>query len=269
VATLVLACYLETFLTPGILFGTSDKPGDPGGRYILNFGDQPDSLLENDTDTAGAAWLSTASVLKFRGMEGDDSTQGSDTSSPNALSPSTTLALQLRVPDHIVLAKNRSTKLETYCLAGALECNPAKHMVLSRDTLLDLIGGAVDGTQPVLARAWSAAIVATGIEHAGGVATLPGVEPPRALSHVHLLTNDELLGADVTDFLQGRGLRVTSSPDRSLTSLMQDYRAAIDAAMFWGTRGSTISANVVHARLSAGRPARTTVYWEDLVTKRG
>ena len=283
-APLVLACYLETFLTPAILFGARDKAGGAGGDYALEHGDRLGALPEQDADAAGAAWINAAAVLKFRGTRETDGPPRGGPPPPGPSPPSTTLALQLRVPDYVVIAqkKNRSSRPETYCLGGALECNPARHLVLPRDALFDLIAGAINGTQPFLAQALAAASPARpGPQHDGGggggggaaAATAShaggGGEPPRALSHVHLLTNDDVLGADISEFLQGRGLRVTSSPDRSLPSLMQDYKVAVDAAVFWGTRGSTISANIVHARHAAGRPARTTVLWEDVVMARG
>jgi len=271
---LVMTCYLEGFLNPAILFEATDKPGGGDGgeveHALRNVG--AGSLPEDDMDAASAAWIDAATVLKFRSAEAEGASPG-DLSSPS----STTLALQLRAPDYDVIAQNRSAKPDTYCLGGTQTCAPPRHLLLRRLTLLNLIGDAIDGSQPWLTRARSAAAATAGAaagaaggavpaEHAGGGEPPP---PPPPITHVHLLTNDDILGADVAEFLLARGLRVTSSPNRNLSSLMQDYAAAVNAAVFWGTRSSSISANIVHARLAAGCPARTTVFWEDVAVEDG
>ena len=277
---LVLACSLEGNLNPRILFNAKERP--PGGYADGDHPQRPGkSLPDGVTGPAAISWIETANILKFRGAdEVDDNaelrTGGSAQSVPEqALKKSSfpsTLALQLRVPDYFALEKNRPEHPQKYCVASlhpsqvVAEGPPSgqrtafntkctfRHLLLSRDTLFNLIGDAIEGNDNPTASANALAPVR---------AALSGSALP--INHVHLLTNDDLLAADLAEFLTDRGLKTTFSADRSIPSLMQDYAIAIGAAVYWGTRTSTITTNIVHARLAAGQETKRTLLWEDIV----
>jgi len=275
---LVLACSLEGYLHPSILFNAKERPpgGYADGDYPLRPGK---SLPDGVTSPAAISWIETANILKFHGADGVDDNADIRTGGSAQLVPEqalkkssfpSTLALQLRVPDYLVLEKNRPGHPQKYCVAslhpsqvvaegppsgGAFNTKCSfRHLLLSRDTLFNFIVDAIEGNENPTVSANALAPVR---------AALSGSELP--IDHVHLLTNDDLLAADLAEFLTHRGLRTTFSADRSIPSLMQDYAIAIGAAVFWGTRSSSIAFNIVHARLAAGQETNRTLLWEDIV----
>jgi hypothetical protein len=138
---LVFACFLEGFLHPKILFSATDVPG---GGLVLGHTTGPGALQGGGTGPEATSWLQAANALKFRGLEGSalrQASAGKAASSPppgrapSHSSRSSSLALQLRVPDYEVLPVNRSTRPDTYCLGGSIKCNPAKHLVVPRERL--------------------------------------------------------------------------------------------------------------------------------------
>jgi hypothetical protein len=271
---LVLACSksLEGYLHPSILFNAKELP--PGGYADGDYPQRPGKSL---TGPAAISWIETANILKFRGADGvDDNAElrtGGSAQLVQALKKSSfpsTLALQLRVPDYVVLETNRPKHPKKYCVASLhrsqvvaegpplgsafnTKCSYL-HLLLSRDTLFNFIVDAIEGNENPTVSGNTLAPVR---------AALSGSE--LLINHVHLLTNDDLLAADLAEFLTDRGLKTTFSADRSIPSLMQDYNIAIGAAVFWGTKTSTITANIVHARLAAGQETKTTLLWEDIV----
>lgn len=154
-----------------------------------------------------------------------------------------TLTLQLRVPDYVLVTDHKSVKHDPVdpsyaCLCvfrDCLHCSTAHHVYTPRQSLVAFIAREVRSSP-----------------------LMHGVEA------VHVMTNDPALADLVKHALTAGGLAVTVSSGQSLEALMQDYDIAVQSDVFWTTVSSSISTNIVHARLAEGRPLNSIVLWEKI-----
>ena len=154
-----------------------------------------------------------------------------------------TLAVQLRVPDYVLVNTRKRDKIpDDYtcvCLHKAcLHCEPAHHIYVPRARLATFI-----------------------------LKQLKSNTLMRSLAAVHLMSNDPGLAGYLESKLQARGYAVTVSTDASFGALMADYDVAAQSTVFWATKASSIATNVIHARLAEGKPMNSVFFWEDIWDK--
>jgi hypothetical protein len=171
-----------------------------------------------------AAWVELAGVLGVR------------TDLVHLPAAHSTLVLHCRTPDQYALNQTRRSH---FCFGDDVDCHPqGRHVYLHRDAVSRLVKKRLEEAQDSPTSA------------AGNI------------TRVHVMTNDPQVADHVAETLGGQGVHVTASVDRSLAELASDYGLATAATEFWGTAGSSITANVAHARLAVGQPAVSFHLWD-------
>ena len=152
-----------------------------------------------------------------------------------------TLAIQMRLPDSTPAHGNRRAQEGYICVCihkGCKKCDPAVHVYVHVDRLVAFIRRQLQES-PVM----------------------------QGISEVYIMSSDENVASSVGSGLQAAGYAVTISGDARVEGLLRDYDVAVQSKVFWATHASSIATNIIHARLSEGRPLESVVYWEDLWTR--
>lgn len=174
-------------------------------------------------------WVGTADTIRLRHLNRIDQP---------------TLAIQIRVPDYtLVSGRRRDIIPDGYaciCIQKACSvCDRSQHVYSSLNDLVDFIGGQLQSH--------------------------PAME---GITAVHIMSNNQALANSVQSGLQTSGYMSTASTSSTISALMHDYDIATQSTVFWATASSSITTNVIHARLAEGKALQSVVFWEDIWRQR-